>query len=138
MKVFAITIALFTISYFFMHKQVIMNNRFTGRSKGAALFLTYFGILDFIFLLFIAYRIGAKLSVLHAIGCFVLSFIIATIINSRITRAILRSIYNPVHTEQENTMMYNYKCDVTSTVLAWIGIPLVLLADIILFVLTKK
>lgn len=115
---------LFIIFFFFTHKQIYAAGHFTGSSKTVETIISIFSFLNI--LLTVAFIIHFAVTVsFWNVLLFILCALIATsILNRFLAKAVLKHLLKKGYDSTNHLFIYTYnaECDITSTVIAEIGI----------------
>lgn len=126
---------LFVLFFFFTHKQIYAGQHFTGSSKVSELVLKIMGKVNF--LLSIAYIIysAIKLSFLRSVILLLISYVVINIINRLICKIIIYYTKKECNINEPMFLsIYNYRCDIVTTITAITGIAINIAIAIILVV----
>lgn len=131
---------LFSIMLFFEVKQLYASAHFTGASRIAPPLYLVYGLAFGIYKYFMLFRVSAKSGIAQAIVCFVVPIVIYLVANKYMTRIIIgRTVRKYQNVLQDNILWAtaNRKCDISTSICAFIGLFVNPILGIVIFVLTK-
>lgn len=127
---------LYVIFFFFTSKQLYSVSHFTGGSKIMGEVISIIAILNIVAEIAYLVYTAVALSFLHSLILLSVSIIFILILNRLLAKInIMQSKKNCDMHDPHFYSYYNYKCDVLSTMIAWIGIPINII--IMIFTLFK-
>lgn len=114
---------LYVLFFFFTQKQIYASRHFTGSAQSIGCFVGLFGFTSFVLELAALIHMAIKETIVNAILLFVISIAITFIFNSIISKIVLSKTKNECNQLSESFFdYYNYKCDVTTTIIALLGV----------------
>lgn len=126
---------LFVLFFFFTHKIVYSASHFTGASQAVKTIIGIDSIFCLIFEIGYLISFAIRVSVLHAIILFAVSLVVTVILNRVFSKITLNNLIKNGWNIKDELFIYtyNHKCDVMSTGLSLIGIPVNIIIIILLF-----
>ena len=115
---------LFVFFFFYTHKQIYAASHFTGASKGFSKILGIVAIINVILEITYLIYFAIKVSWLQAIILLITAFIVTGILGRIVAKIVIRKLIkdgDDIHGEYF-LAVYNYKCDIASTLIADIGL----------------
>ena len=128
---------LFVLFFFFTHKIMYSASHFTGASQTVKAIIGLDSLFSLVFEFGYLIYFAIKVSVLHAIILFIISLIVTLILNQVFAKITLNNLVKSGYDIKDELFIctYNHKCDVTSTIISLIGIPLNIVIIVLLFLL---
>lgn len=126
---------LYILFSFFVQKQIYAGSHFTGGDKRIGKFIAIIGILNLLIALAFLLYMAIKISLLHSIILFVASSLFTYIANRVLTKIAMKQALKSCDIQDTFLFsIYNYKCDILTTITAEIGIIVNILIIIVYIV----